>query len=213
MRSLDDVGARKLIASILKQAHEDYTKDESCPEWCQFKDTCEEQKRDKDGCDAKKFIHSAWCAALCDGIEIDQNDYIKACIEKYRLSKNTYRYVENEIRLYKHMQKELSRLKDDLISESSVAPEVRGSEIGDPTANKVVKLSLNKKIVEMEKTVKAIEKVYEKLTANKKIVMENYWDKQYTNRGLENKTGVDERTVRRWKQQIVYSVAMELKYL
>ena len=87
----------QLIASILKQAHEDYTKDESCPEWCQFKDTCKEQKMDNMRCDARKFIHSAWCATLCEGINIDQEDYIKACIEKHRLSKNIYRYVENEI--------------------------------------------------------------------------------------------------------------------
>ena len=93
---MDDAGARGI--DRIKQAHEDYTKDESCPEWCQFKDTCKEQKMDNMRCDARKFIHSAWCATLCEGINIDQEDYIKACIEKHRLSKNIYRYVENEIK-------------------------------------------------------------------------------------------------------------------
>ena len=210
---MDDVGARKLIASILKKAHEDYTKDESCPEWCQFKDECDAKKKDRDGCDARKFIHSAWCAALCEGLDIDREKYIKTCIEKYRLSKNTYRYVENEIRLYKHTQKELERLKNDLINESSLAPEVRGTDVGDPTANKVIKLRLNKKILDMEKTIAAIEKVYRTLTGDKKTVMEEYWIGRYTTPGLAGKLGVNETTVRRWKRFIVYSVAIELKYL
>jgi RinA family phage transcriptional activator len=210
---LDDIGARKLIASILKQAHEDYTKDNTCPAWCEFKDECGEKTKDNDRCDAKKFIHAAWCATLCEGINIDPEDYIKACIEKYRLSKNTYRYIENEIRHYKNTEKELKRLKDDLINESSVAPEIRGSEVSSPTENKVIKLSLNKKITEMEKTIKAIEKVHRTLTRNKKSVMEEYWIGRYTTQGLAGKLGVDERTIRRWKKHIVYSVAIELKYL
>lgn len=210
---MDDVGARKLIASILKQAHNDYTKDESCPEWCQFKDECDAYKKDKDACDARKFIHSAWCAALCEGLDVDHEDYIRTCIEKHRLTKNTYRYIENEIRLYKYTEKELSRLKNDLINESSIAPEIRGSEVGNPTLNKVLKLSLNKKITEMEKTVKAIEKVYRTLTGNRKEVMEEYWRGRYTTPGLAGKLAVDETTVRRWKRYIVYSVAIELKYL
>ncbi len=36
---------------------------------------------------------------------------------------------------------------------------------------------------------------------------------RYTPTGLASQIGTDERTIRRWKQQIVYSVAIELKYL
>ena len=210
---MDDTGARRLIASILKQAHQDYVKEESCPEWCQFKDDCEAQEKDQKCCDAKAFIHSAWCATLCDSMNIDQEDYIRACIEKHRLSKNAYRYVENEIRLYKNTEKELSRLKNDVILGTGIAPEIRGGEIGNPTENKVIKLSLSKKIVEMEKVIKAIEKIHRTLTGNKKAVMEEYWRDHYSNHGLAYKLSVDERTIRRWKQLIVYSVAIELKYL
>jgi hypothetical protein len=35
------------------------------PDWCQYKDDCKQQKIDNDGCDAKRFIHSAWCARPC----------------------------------------------------------------------------------------------------------------------------------------------------
>ena len=75
---MDEVGARRLIAAILKKAQEDYAEDESCPEWCQFKDDCADKKVDRSKCDAKTFIHSAWCAALCDGLEIDHEKYVHA---------------------------------------------------------------------------------------------------------------------------------------
>lgn len=210
---IDDEGARKLISAILKQAHDDYTKDDSCPEWCQFRNDCESKKINNDGCDAKRFIHSAWCATLCDELGVDHENYVKMCIERHRLSKNTYRYIENEIRLHKAREKELTRLKDDLILSSSVAPEIRGSDVGDPTANKVMRLGLNKQILEMEKVAKAINKIYLSLSGQKKMTMEEYWIGRYTTPGLAGKLGVDETTVRRWKRLIVYSVAIELKYL
>ena len=103
---IDDNGARRLIASILKKACEDYTSDKLCPEWCSFKDTCELKQVDDEHCDAKRFIHSAWCATLCDSLDIDHEEYVAVCIKKHRLSKNTLKYVEQEIRQYKNNQKE-----------------------------------------------------------------------------------------------------------
>lgn len=213
---MDDTGARALIAAILKQAYDDYTKGEGCPEWCEFKDTCTEREKTKGykrECEAKGFIHSAWCAALTDGLNIDHGEYVQACMKNHRLSKNTYRYVEGEIRNFKATKRELERLKDDIINASPVANEVRGSGIDDSTANKAIKISLNNKIAEMERKVKAIEKIYSGLSKDKRIVMENIWTRKYTNIGLADIIGVNERTIKRWKQNIVYSVAVELKYL
>lgn len=223
---MDENGARALIASILKSAYDDYTEGEGCPEWCQFYDTCEDEKKNKGGtvlvpgrkvnkdqCSARDFIHSAWCAALTDGINLDHKEYIAVCIKNRRLSKNTYRYIEGQIRDYKRIKKEVENLKDDIINSSPVTQEVRGTDLGDTTASKAIKISLNKQIAAMDKTVKAIEKVYNNLNRDKKAVMANIWDRRYTNIGLADKIGVDERTVRRWRQNIIYSVAIELKHL
>lgn len=207
------MAAKKLIAAILNKAYDDYTQDESCREWCPFKDTCEKPVKDSNGCDAKQFIHSAWCATLCDGLNIDHDKYVKTCIKKRYLSKNTYRYVENEIRLYKQSAKELDKLKRELIDETPIPPEIRGTDPGDPTANKAVKISLNKKIIKIERIINAIEKTHRILSGNKKTVMEEYWRGRYTTPGLAGKIGVDETTVRRWKRDIVYLVAIELKFL
>ena len=211
--SMDDIGARRLMASILKKACEDYASDKGCPEWCSFKDSCKLNQGDAEHCDAKRFIHSAWCATLCDGLDIDHEEYVAMCIKKHRLSKNTFKYVEQEIRQYKNNLKELSRLKNDIIHETSEKQNGRSSNLGDSTAAKAVKLSMNRKITELEKTQKAIETIHQGLCQDKQSVMEEYWQSRYTTAGLSYKLGVDERTIRRWKQHIVYSVAAELNYL
>lgn len=210
---IDDTGAKRLIASILKKACDDYAGDKGCPEWCTFQDNCTASKSDANHCDAKRFIHSAWCATLCDGLNIDHEEYVAICIKKHRLSKNTFKFVEQEIRQYKNNVKELNRLKSDIIHETPPRQEGRGSSIGDSTSAKAVKLSMNRKVIELEKTQKAIEKTYQRLCLDKQSVMEEYWQSRYTTAGLAYKLGVDERTVRRWKQYIVYSVAAELNYL
>ena len=210
---INDTGAKSLMASILKQAYDDYTKDKSCPEWCPFKGECETKKIDKQACDAKNFIHSAWCATLCDELGLDVEEYIKTCIEKHRLSKNIYKYIEGEIRSYRNTKKEIENIKMDIITKPPKPEEIRGTDIGDSTANKALKISMDRKILEMQQTVRGIEKVHKTLSNNKKVVMENYWNNQYTNFGIAQRLGVEERTVRRWKQQIVYTVAIELKYL
>jgi len=211
--SIDDIGARRLIASILKKACDDYADDKGCPEWCLFKESCDRHHCDAEHCDAKRFIHSAWCAALCDGLNIDHEEYVAVCIKKHRLSKNTFKYVEQEIRQYKNNLKELNRLKTDIILETTEKQEGRSNAIGNSTASKAVKISMDRKIVELERTQKAIVTIYQRLCHDKQVVMEEYWKSRYTTTGLADKLGVDERTIRRWKQHIVYSVAAELNYL
>ena len=210
---MDDIGARRLMASILKKAYDDYANDKGCPQWCAFKDSCNLSKADAQHCDAKRFIHSAWCATLCDALNVDHEEYVAVCIKKHRLSKNTFKYVEQEIRQYKNNLKELNRLKNEIIQETTEKQNGRSSGLGDSTAAKAVKLSMDRKISELEKSQKAIETIYHRLCQDKQSVMEEYWQSRYTNAGLAYKLGVDERTIRRWKQHIVYLVAAELNYL
>ena len=211
--SMDDIGARRLMASILKKACDDYAGDKGCPEWCAFKNSCKLSQEDAQHCDAKRFIHSAWCATLCDALNVDHEEYVAVCIKKHRLSKNTFKYVEQEIRQYKNNLKELNRLKNEIIQEAPEKQNGRSSGLGDSTAAKAVKLSMNRKISELEKNQKAIETIYHRLCQDKQSVMEEYWQSRYTNAGLAYKLGLDERTIRRWKQHIVYLVAAELNYL
>ena len=62
---MDDNGARSLIAAILKQAYTDYTSSDACPEFCEYKASCEKNKKPTtEYYSAKKFIRSAWCATM-----------------------------------------------------------------------------------------------------------------------------------------------------
>ena len=210
---IDQAGARSLMASILKQALDDYSTGSGCPEWCSFLEACKQQGLDVSQCDAKDFIHSAWCAALCDGANVDYEEYLNVCITNHRLSKNRFKYVEREIRQYKDSLQELKRLKNDIILASPVKLEGKSNSIGNATANKAIQISMDIKIIGLEKVIQAIETAYNRMSPEKKVVMEEYWQERYTATGLASQVGTDERTIRRWKQQIVYSVAIELKCL
>ena len=211
--TIDDAGARSLMASILKQALDDYSNGSGCPQWCTFLEACKNQGMDVNHCDAKAFIHSAWCASLCDGLDVGYEEYLNVCIKNHRLSKSTFKYVEREIRQYKDSLKELNRLKSDIIMASPAKQEGKSHSIGDFTASKAIQISMDSKIMGLEKITKAIETSYNRLSPEKKVVMEEYWQGRYTPAGLVSQVGADERTIRRWKQQMVYSVAIELKYL
>lgn len=78
----DDAGAKALIASVLNLALQDYANTSGCPEGCLFAAECPQRKIDAKYQDAKAFIHSAWCGALCEGVEVEHEAYLNACFKK-----------------------------------------------------------------------------------------------------------------------------------
>ena len=78
----DDAGAKALIASVLNLAIQDYANNSGCPEDCLFAADCPGWESDAKFQDAKTFIHSDWCGALCDGVEVEYEAYLKACHNK-----------------------------------------------------------------------------------------------------------------------------------
>lgn len=211
---ITDSGAKQLVAAILKQAYQDYKKTDSCPEWCALKDSCENKNVDQNYCDAKKFIHGDWSKILCDTIEVDYSLYVLRSMQKCKLSRNTCKYVEGELRLYKQSIKRLDRMKDELILKAPKEEEIRGTDVGDPTANKVEAILKSKEIQHLEKITNAIKKIYLNCDPDKKrIIEEKYWNNKLTDAGISGKLGIGERTVRKYRNSIVYAIAVELNYL
>ena len=211
---MDDNGARSLIAAILKQAYTDYTSSDACPEFCEYKASCEKNKKPTtEYCSAKKFIRSAWCATMAEQIDIDHNAYVATCIKNNRLSRNTYQYVKRLICEHNNTIKRLDAMKRNMILSTGEAQEIRGTDVGDRTANTAIKISLDRQIRETEKQIKAVRKIHNSLTSERKAVMENFWLNRYTNTGLAERLRCGERTIKRWKQQVVYSVAYEMNLL
>lgn len=210
---IDEIGARKLIAAVLKQAHEDYSKSKGCPQYCPYADSCNQSTYDSNECDARKFIHSAWCAALNESIGLDPETYIQACVKSRRLSSATYQYVKRQVCNYRVLVQTLDKIRQNIILAKGPENEIRGTDTSDPAGNMAIKIAQHKQMMEIGKTVNAINAVYHGLDGNKRVVMEEMWLNRYTSIGLAEKLCIGERSVWRWRQQIIYAVAFELKYL
>jgi hypothetical protein len=78
----DNAGAKALIASVLTLALQDYANSGGCPEGCLFVLECPQWKSDTKYQEAKAFIHSDWCGALCEGVEVAHEAYLNACRNK-----------------------------------------------------------------------------------------------------------------------------------
>ena len=215
---MNEEGAKRLISSILRQAYDDYTTTQQCPEYCELYDTCQNRNTDRDHCEAKKFLHSAWCASLCDGIGVDHQGFVEKAIDKCRLSKNTFKYIEGELRAYKQMEKQLESISTEVILETPLPQEGHSSTPGNPTMQKAIKINnkiySNPQLRQMQKEVDAIRTVYYQCDDKKRQIIELcYWKQQLTTEGIAYRLGVDRRTISRWKQKIIYDIAIKLGYL
>ena len=201
---MDDVGAKKLIAGILKKAYEDYTETPS-ENNIHFRD-------------ARKFLHSAWCATLCDGLEIDKQSYIDKNIDKCRLTKNVTRFIVGELRAFEANKKIINGVKNDIILASAEQNEVRSSSPGDSTLSKVIqiegKIYSDKQLRQMQTIVNAIQLVYNRLDNNRKELIDKCFFKQrYTLEGMAYKLNISRATAYNWKTEIIREIAIELGYL
>ena len=188
------------MSAILKKAYEDYTETPG-EDNIHFRD-------------ARKFLHSAWCATLCDAVEIDYSLYVLRSMQKCKLSRNTCKYIEGELRQYRQSLKRLEKMKDELILKAPKAEEIRGTDVSDPTANKVEAILKSKEIKHLEKTTNAIKKIYVNCDNDKqKIIEEKYWNNKLTDAGIADKLGIGERTVWKYRNNIIYAIAVELNYL
>lgn len=211
---LNDEGTRKLVTGILKQTYIDYRDAKMCPPDCPMIDTCENKKMDANYESARKFLHSGWCATLCDELNIDYTRYALHTMSKHRLSRNIYRYLESELRSYKQTCRQIEQMRQDYIMRSREPQEGHGSGPGDPTARDVEQILKDRKLQRMEQRVAAIRRVYTMCDERQKtIIEEKYWNRRYTDEGVAELLGITRRTVYNLKQKIIFALAIELNLL
>ena len=201
---MDDIAAKKLMAGILKKSYEDYTEAKS--------------ENGRNFNDAKNFLHSAWCATLCDGLGIDKQSYIDKNIDKCRLTKNVTRFIVGELRAFEANKKIINGVKNDIILASAEQNEVRSSSPGDSTLSKVIqiegKIYSDKQLRQIQNSVNAIHLVYNRLENDKNDLLDNCFFKQrYTTDGMAYKLNIDRATAYRWKTSIIRDIAINLGYL
>lgn len=138
---------------------------------------------------------------------------VRAEEREMKIRKSTYQHVESELYDYRDTQREIIRLKNEILYGRTSSDENvgggRSSLPGDPTGRTATLLASHRKLEQMERIVDAIEWVTERLPPDKKkLVLERYWTKPQTLTwdGLALKLNVSRRTALNWRDEIICAV-------
>lgn len=130
-----------------------------------------------------------------------------------KIRKGTFQHVETELFSYHETKRELIRLRNEIMNAYKPMDEngkIKGNLPGDPTSKVATLLVTNSMIEHMEKVIKAIESVYERLPADKqKLVKLKYWTRPQTLTwdGIAQEIHVSRRQALYWRDEVIYAVA------
>lgn len=134
-----------------------------------------------------------------------------------RLSDPVYRHVERELYEYHDTLQRIRELESEFLHSGgavdTTAPYIQRGQIVKPAEVRATRLLTDKRYAYLRTVTDAIFKVYKDLPVDKKkLVYEKYWTKRgaRSNAELAAMIPVDERTIIRWKKEIVSAVAHEL---
>ena len=96
--------------------------------------------------------------------------------KQYKIPYHTREYVKNELYQYWDNCKELKELDKEIIEESAAPPDgqPKGNTTGNPTERKAVKIieqTSTRRMIAMEKKVRAIERVFKRLISEEMEVV------------------------------------------
>lgn len=127
-----------------------------------------------------------------------------------------YRHVEAVLYQYPHVAAEIEQIRESIIS-STRHEQVYAKASGqsDPTAMKGALLTTHARLKQLEQQQKAVDKVYSRLTPEKQMLVQlKYWGKGHlTDIGIASRIPVADRTVRRWKREIISAIGIELGWI
>lgn len=125
-------------------------------------------------------------------------------------------FVEYELRYYHETKAELGRMREQLDGKPAEECYGRPSLPGDPTGQKAVKLLSNRRLAQMERTVKAINLVMSGLDEPQaSMIRMRYFDepRRLTDAGIAQQIGIDVRTLYRWADAILLAIAVEMNII
>ncbi len=130
-----------------------------------------------------------------------------------------FSYIEAELCHHQENIAELEALKTDLIEGSlgsGSIVRVRTSatnSIPRPVERLVIGLDENVRVQQLEKIVKAVTKICNRLVADKKTFVEIHYWKGKPIEHVTTKLGCNKGEVTRWRKQILIAIALELGLL
>lgn len=125
------------------------------------------------------------------------------------------RWIESELRSYDNTKREWEQIQDDIIYGGGCGEEgmPRGTDIGNTTQSKALRLISNRRLAQLERTIKAFERVLTRLPEDRfKMIVLRYWThpQPLTDDGIAMELFVDKRTVYNWCNVIIKELAKEL---
>ena len=125
------------------------------------------------------------------------------------------KYIEDEIRDYDQTKKDWEEIQNSVIKGSYHGDDsgIRGTDTSAPTESKALKLITNKRLGQLEKTMKAFESVLTRLHEEKfRLVVLKYWTKPQTltDEGIALELHCSRATFYNWRDGILLALAKEL---
>ena len=135
---------------------------------------------------------------------------------KNRIEKSNFKMIESELYCYKESKKYLDELREEII-EGSAAQEagvaVQSGTTSNVTMNKAIKLASSIEMLEVERRLRAIEKVLgllEKDDKKLRLVQMKYFERRYTDIGIALELSISERTFYNWRKYIIQLIGQQL---
>jgi RinA family phage transcriptional activator len=127
--------------------------------------------------------------------------------DEVKIEHANFKAIEAELYGYQDTKKDLELIEEDII-ESSPFQEVsvQSGTSGDSTANKAIKLSSSKELLEVRRRVNAIERALEILQKDQiklRLLQMKYFERKYTDSGIMNELHIGNNTFYRWRREIV----------
>lgn len=133
---------------------------------------------------------------------------------KLKMRRDTYRYIESEIRMYKETKREWERRRAELLTDRHEPDDAQSSSkpnvISNPTERYALRLVADRRLTKLQTVIEAVENVYESSSEDHKRFIEmNYWQKprEKTIDGIAIELKMSVRNLYRLRNEIVYSVA------
>lgn len=127
-----------------------------------------------------------------------------------------YRHVEAVLYQYPYIAAEIEQIRDSIIT-STQHEQVYAKASGqsDPTALKGALLTTHARLRQLEQQQRAVDKIYSRLTPEKQVLVQlKYWGKGHlTDLGIASRIPVADRTIRRWKRELISAIAVEMGWL
>ena len=134
---------------------------------------------------------------------------------KYSLNPKIKGYVEWQLEHYREDKKQLWQYKSDLIPSItpgySLTGGVQSGSPSNPTESTGIKLATNPYIIEMERSISAIERVLSKCDeTDKRLIDLVYWKQSYTVVGAGESVGLGQNGSYKRINKILVGMALEM---